>query len=209
MSTKVTLDVINAQYTASAVRHDQYPPGELAEVAFVGRSNVGKSSLINSLCRHGGLARISGTPGKTQTLNFYTVTLKYGEDNRQGFFLVDLPGYGYARTGRENRRQWSHFIDEYLKKSSRLKLICQLIDSRHAPMESDGQVFRQLLELSVPLQIIATKTDKLSKMLVNKHIEAIRTGLVMPPGQSPLAYSATKGTGRDGLLDIIQHILLK
>jgi GTP-binding protein len=204
-----TLDVINAKYTASAVRLDQYPEGDVGEVAFVGRSNVGKSSLINSLTRHGGLARISGTPGKTQTLNFYTVTLKYGVDGRQDFFLVDLPGYGYARTGRDNRRQWSKFIEEYLGKSQRLKLICQLVDSRHPPMDSDILVYRQLAAIGLPHQIIATKADKLSRMMVNRHLEAIRTGLAMPTGHKPLAYSAEKGTGRAALLDIIQRVLLK
>lgn len=209
MNQERALDVINAKYTGSAVRRDQYPPGELAEVAFIGRSNVGKSSLINSLCRHGGLARVSATPGKTQTINFYTVTLKIDADLRQDFFLVDLPGYGYARTGRESRRQWSRFIDEYLAESPRLKLICQLIDSRHAPMESDKEVYQQLAELGRPLQVIATKTDKLSKSAVNKQLETIKTGLGISPGRKVLAYSAVKNAGRAELLDLIYDILLK
>jgi GTP-binding protein len=202
-------NVINAKYTASAVRPDQYPPGELPEVAFIGRSNVGKSSLINSLCRHGGLARISGTPGKTQTLNFYTVTLKLEETERHDFFLVDLPGYGYARTGREARRQWSKFIDEFLANSPRLKLICQLIDIRHAPMDSDKQAYSRLAELNQPIQVVATKADKLNRMAIYKNGEIIRTGLGMPAGQKVIAYSSPKGTGRDELLDVIRHILIK
>ena len=209
MSGEGDLDVINARYTASAVRIDQYPEGELAEVAFIGRSNVGKSSLINSLCRHGGLARISGTPGKTQTLNFYTVTLKYDEDQRQEFFLVDLPGYGYARTGRQARNQWSKFIDEYFKKSSRLKLICQLIDIRHPPMDSDKQVFHRLAEIGLPIQVVATKADKISRMSVNKQLDVIKAGLGRPMENKVIAYSTTKSTGRASLLDIIQQTLLK
>ena len=106
------INVLNAKYVASAVRKDQYPQEELPEIAFIGRSNVGKSSL-NSFCRHNGLARISGTPGKTQTINFYEVNIKV-EEERKKFFLVDLPGYGYAKTGHGNRRQWSKFIEEYL-----------------------------------------------------------------------------------------------
>ncbi|MDR3565356.1 MAG: ribosome biogenesis GTP-binding protein YihA/YsxC [Negativicutes bacterium] len=209
MTGEVPLDVIKAQYTASAVRANQYPEGDLTEVAFVGRSNVGKSSLINSLCRHGGLARVSGTPGKTQTLNFYTVTLKLDETERQEFFLVDLPGYGYARAGRENRQQWSKFIDEYLAKSPRLKLVCQLIDSRHPPMDSDKQVYLRLAELGAPVQVVATKTDKLSRMAINKQLAVIKAGLGMPSGQTVIAYSVPKSVGRTELLDVIQPILLK
>jgi GTP-binding protein len=204
-----TLDVINAEYTASAVRRDQYPPGDLAEVVFIGRSNVGKSSLINSLCRHGGLARVSRTPGKTQTINFYTVTLKFDDNQRRDFFLVDLPGYGYARRGQESRRQWSKFIDEYLSESPRLRLVCQLIDSRHPPMDSDKRAYARLRELGQPIQVVATKTDKLSRAVVNKQLEAIKTGLGVAPGQKVLAYSAPKSTGRAALLDVIRSCLLK
>jgi len=207
MTEKAVLDVINAKYTASAVRVDQYPPGDLAEVAFIGRSNVGKSSLINSLTRHGGLARISGTPGKTQTINFYTVTLKYGEDERRDFFLVDLPGYGYARTGRDARRQWSRFIDEYLAKSPRLKLVCQLIDIRHPPMDSDQQAFHRLAELGLPIQVIATKADKIAKMTVARHSGLIQAGLGLPASRPPIPYSAVKSTGKDKLLDVLFQVL--
>lgn len=203
------IDVINAKYTASAVRQDQYPVGDMGEIAFIGRSNVGKSSLINSLTRHGGLARTSGSPGKTQTLNYYTVTLKYDETGRQDFFLVDLPGYGYAKRGKESRRQWSKFIDEYFIKSNRLKLICQLIDVRHPPMDSDIEAFHQLMELGLPVQIIATKADKVSRMLMGKHIEIIRSGLGISPSQKPIAYSVPKVVGRSALLDVIHQTLLK
>lgn len=209
MNNEKALDVINAKYTGTAVRRDQYPPGELAEVAFIGRSNVGKSSLINSLCRHGGLARVSGTPGKTQTINFYTVTLKFDENQRYDFFLVDLPGYGYARRGREARKQWSRFIDEYLGESPRLKLVCQLVDSRHLPMDSDKQAYQSLAELGQPIQVVATKTDKLSRSVVHKQLEAIKTGLGVDPGLSVLAYSAVKNSGRAELLDVIHTVLLK
>lgn len=205
----MNINVINARYTASAVRADQYPAGEIAEVAFIGRSNVGKSSLINSLCRHGGLARISGTPGKTQTLNFYTVTFKIDESDRRDFFLVDLPGYGYARTGRATRRQWSKFIDEYLAKSPRLKMVCLLIDIRHAPMDSDKEAYSRLAELKVPVQIIATKADKISRMTVKKHVEAIRVGLGLAQDRGIIPYSSAKGDGRTALLDVINQILLQ
>ncbi|MBP2653388.1 MAG: GTP-binding protein engB [Firmicutes bacterium] len=203
------MHVLNARYMASAVRADQYPLDDMPEVAFIGRSNVGKSSLINSLCRHGGLARISGTPGKTQTLNFYSVAVKLDETERSAFWLVDLPGYGYARTGRGTRRQWTKFIDEYLAGSKRLKLVCQLIDIRHPPMESDVQAFRRLTEMGLPVMIIGTKADKISRMAIKKHTGLIRSGLELRAEQEMIVYSAANGTGRDELLDVINRILLK
>ncbi len=209
MSTVAAPNVVAARYVASAVRPDQYPPGDFAEVAFVGRSNVGKSSLINSLCRHGGLARTSATPGKTQTLNFYTVTVKLGEVERREFLLVDLPGYGYARTGRAARRQWAQFIDEYLAASPRLRLVCQLIDSRHPPMDSDLAAYRRLTELGLNVQVVATKTDKLSRQAAKKNVAVIRAALALPPAATVIAYSVPEVAGRDELLDVINHILLK
>ncbi|SHI31208.1 ribosome biogenesis GTP-binding protein YihA/YsxC [Propionispora hippei] len=203
------IQIIRAEYIASAVKQSQYPPmnEEDREFVFVGRSNVGKSSLINSLSRQHGLARTSGTPGKTQTLNFYQLTAKLDETRRQRFFLVDLPGYGYARTGREARRQWAKFIEEYLLSSPRIKLVCQLIDIRHKPMESDVLTYRWLEEQGLPLQVIATKADKISRMTVNKQLKTIQEGIGMRDGQI-LPYSSAKGTGRDQLLDVIGHLLL-
>ena len=122
-------DIIHSKYIASAVRPEQYPQPELTEVAFIGRSNVGKSSLINSLCRRNGLARVSSTPGKTQTINFYHLEAKRTMEDefieRQEFYLVDLPGYGFARTGKANRDQWSGFIAKYLSGSDNLSMVCQ------------------------------------------------------------------------------------
>ncbi|CUH93962.1 hypothetical protein P22_0024 [Propionispora sp. 2/2-37] len=205
----VSLNIIRAQYLASAVNSSQYPEMENAavQIAFVGRSNVGKSSLLNSLARQHGLARISSTPGKTQTLNFYQLTAKISEDIRRSFLLVDLPGYGYARTGRTLRRQWAKFIEEYLLQTSHIKLICQLIDSRHSPMESDIATYRWLIENGLPVQVVATKVDKISKMLISKQIKKIKQELGMDR-DSVIPYSSAKGIGRDQLLDVIAKLLL-
>lgn len=205
---KPEINITSGQYTASAVRIDQYPKDELREVAFMGRSNVGKSSLINSLCRRHGLARTSGSPGKTQTLNFYRLMAKMSEEDRREFFLVDLPGYGYARTGKSNRQQWAKFIEEYLLKSPRLQLVCQLVDIRHAPMKSDIDAYQWLVENDIPVQVIATKADKLTKMNVAKNVAAIRKGLGMK-SNNIIAYSSEKGIGRSQLLDVIGDILLQ
>ena len=133
-------DIVRAQFVTSAVKAEQYPSPQMIEAAFIGRSNVGKSSLINSLCRRNGLARVSATPGKTQTINYYLLNAKRnvegGADTAQ-FYLVDLPGYGFAKTGKSNKDLWSGFISKYLSGSDNLALVCQLIDIRHKPMESD------------------------------------------------------------------------
>ncbi|VBB06257.1 Hypothetical protein LUCI_1476 [Lucifera butyrica] len=205
---KADFTIIQAKYLASAVRPDQYPAGDWQEISFIGRSNVGKSSLINSLCRHHGLARVSGTPGKTQTINFYVLTAKLADEKRLDFLLVDLPGYGYARTGQANRRQWSRFIEEYLLYSPRLRLICQLIDIRHHPMDSDIMVHQWLTENNLPVQIMATKADKLSRSQVKKQSTVIRD-VFSQSNSNPIAYSSVQGTGRDELVDAIRKVLLK
>ena len=202
------LQIINAAYTASAVRADQYPEGDLKEIAFLGRSNVGKSSLINSLCNHRGLARVSGAPGKTQTINFYTAALrqtKAGESQRFPLFLVDLPGYGFAKTGKGNRDLWGAFIGAYVQKSPRLALLCLLVDLRHPGLPIDGQAYAWLREHGVPLQIIGTKSDKMTKNEQRRNLAMLDR---LFPGRFPaVAYSALKGDGRDQVLERFQQIL--
>lgn len=201
--------ITQGKYIASAVRVEQYPERKLKEIVFIGRSNVGKSSLINSLTRIGGLARVSGTPGKTQTINFYELSAKIpGKEARRDFYLVDLPGYGYAKTGRENRRRWAKFIDEYLLESKELQFVCQLIDIRHAPMESDVAMFHWLVTHDLPVLLIATKADKLSKSAVQKNIAVIKRAMGIPD-LDVLAYSSLKGEGRSELLDVIGHTLVE
>ena len=163
---KENWDIIRSKYIASAVRADQYPTIRMIEAAFIGRSNVGKSSLINSLCRRNGLARVSATPGKTQTINFYELEAKRtdeGLDERAKFYLVDLPGYGFAKTNRNNKEQWSGFISKYLSGSENLGLVCQLIDIRHKPMDSDMECYQWLKDCGLRVQVVLTKSDKLSK----------------------------------------------
>ena len=159
-------DIVRAQFVTSAVKAEQYPSPQMIEAAFIGRSNVGKSSLINSLCRRNGLARVSATPGKTQTINYYLLNAKRnvegGADTAQ-FYLVDLPGYGFAKTGKSNKDLWSGFISKYLSGSDNLALVCQLIDIRHKPMESDIECYHWLLGCGLNVQIILTKADKLSQ----------------------------------------------
>lgn len=205
---ELSLNIVKASYIASAVKKDQYPESVLPEVAFVGRSNVGKSSLINSLSRQKGLARTSGTPGKTQTINFYELTAKLDETQRKPFHLVDLPGYGYAKTGQQNRKTWSKFIREYLTESPNLHLICQLIDVRHTPMKSDFETFAWMAENNLPVLLIATKCDKLSRNELNKQVSAITKAFGVER-ENLLCYSSVTHAGRTDLLDVIYENLLK
>lgn len=202
------LNIVKATYIASAVKKEQYPESVLPEIAFIGRSNVGKSSLINSLSRQKGLARTSGTPGKTQTINFYELTAKLNETQRKPFHLVDLPGYGYAKTGQQNRKTWSKFIREYLTESPNLRLICQLIDVRHKPMKSDFETFAWLAENDLPVLLIATKCDKLSRNELNKQISMITKTFGIEK-ENLLCYSSVTHMGRADLLDVIDENLLQ
>lgn len=206
---KGTWDIIRSKYVASAVRADQYPHDKMIEAAFIGRSNVGKSSLINSLCRRNGLARVSATPGKTQTINFYELEAKRvseGLDERARFYLVDLPGYGFARTNRNNKEQWSGFISKYLSESENLGLVCQLIDIRHKPMDSDLECYHWLKSCGLNVQLVLTKADKLSKSaaMAQRALFMREMGLT---NQEIITYSSTQHTTRGELIGRIMDAL--
>ena len=201
--------ITQGQYVASAVKKDQYPEADLPEIVFIGRSNVGKSSLINSLTRVNNLARVSSQPGKTQTINFFEVGVKIAEvEERKAFYLVDLPGYGYAKTGKEKRKIWSKFIEEYLLTSQRLQFVCQLIDIRHEPMASDVEMFEWLVKNNIPVLIVATKCDKIGKTVRQRSIAAIKRKLGVAE-LSVLPYSSLKNEGRSDLLDVIGDSLVE
>lgn len=200
--------ITQGKYLASAVKKEQYPEVQRKEFVFIGRSNVGKSSLINSLTRVHQLARVSSQPGKTQTINFYEIGAKLGDNpERKDFYLVDLPGYGYAKTGAKRRKIWSKFINEYLLSSETLQFVCQLIDIRHEPMASDIEMFRWLVEHNLPVLVVATKADKVSRNGVAKSIAQIKNALGVPE-LDVLPYSSVKNTGREELLQVIGESLV-
>ncbi len=206
------VNVVGAKFVTSAVQKDQYPALELSEIVFAGRSNVGKSSLINSLTNHRGLAQVSGTPGRTRTVNFFEVGLKRG-DARQKFYLVDLPGYGYAKTGKANLKEWSKFTEEYLTSSKRIKFVVLLLDIRRDLTNLDANMFAWLLSHNLPVLPVVTKSDKLGKQAGKKQTEAIKTALAEKNNINPqeldiLAYSSLKNEGRSDLLDTIFRSLL-
>lgn len=201
MNDKLDLAIINPRYVVSAVRKEQYPVEQLPEIAFLGRSNVGKSSLINALCNQRGLAKVSGAPGKTRTVNFFSAVLrcKEGEESwRYPFYLVDLPGYGFARTSGSDRERWSRFIGEYIRESKKLKLLCLLVDLRHPGLQIDRDAYEWLHAGGVVLQIVGTKADKLNQSDRNKNLSALER--LFPAAARPIAYSALKQQGRSTLL---------
>ena len=202
------ITVVKSEYVTSAVSRKTCPEELLPEIVFVGRSNVGKSSLINSLTHRRSLARTSGTPGKTQTINFFRVQLKKSDELSRELYFVDLPGYGYAKTSKTNRKLWAKFIDEYLSSKRDIKFVCQLIDMRHPPMESDLKSFASLIKKNLPVLIIATKSDKIGKTERQKHLNVIKNSLGVDE-ESILPYSSTKNEGRSDLLDVIINSLIQ
>ena len=198
-------DIIKAAYATTAVRRDQYPEGNVPEVAFLGRSNVGKSSLINSLCNHRGLARVSGAPGKTQTINYFSAALRRRDEEegeqRLPFYLVDLPGYGFAKTGGRNRDMWSAFIGEYVTQSPNLCVLCLLVDLRHPGLAIDQQAYDWLASAGVPLQIVGTKADQLKANEKNRNLAQLNK--LFPSDRPALAYSSLK---RDGFGPLAKNL---
>jgi GTP-binding protein len=194
-------DIIKASYVTSAVKPAQYPPGDWPEAAFLGRSNVGKSSLINSLCRTNRLAKVSGTPGKTRTVNFFAAEAKRGGDEPQykQFFLVDLPGYGFAKASKADKSAWAEFIRLYVTSSPRLKMLCQLIDIRHDLMQNDRECHEWLRGMGIPLQVALTKADKLSASAAAQQKARLCQALSLDPAEAVM-YSAVKNTGRAELI---------
>jgi GTP-binding protein len=188
------LEFLGGMATADGWR----PAVELPEIAFAGRSNVGKSSLLNRLVRRKAFARVSNTPGRTRELNFFKV-------NRE-FVLVDLPGYGYARISKERRAEWRPLIEGYLRRSAGLRGIVQLLDARHDPTAEDRQMFDLLAEIGVPTIVVVTKTDKLSAPKVKGRLHALAVELELDEEQM-IPFSAITGAGRDELATALVQLL--
>lgn len=184
-------------------------PGGLPEVAFAGRSNVGKSSLINRVLGRNRtpIARVSGTPGKTQEVNFYRVDSLAGADERPlEFMLVDLPGYGFARVPKHLHGAWKPLIEGYLRRSGGLRGVVQLIDSRHAPSNEDMEMVEFLAALGIPALVVLTKVDKLKGGERSRRFESIASALELDMDQI-VPFSSTTGEGRDVLLTSLEGLL--
>lgn len=172
------------------------PENDGIEIAFAGKSNVGKSSLINGLLNRKSLARTSSQPGKTQTINFYKIN--------QQFYFVDLPGYGYAKVSEAEREKWGKMVERYLHASKKLVLVFLLVDIRHEPSANDKMMYDWILHNGFKPVIIATKADKIKRSQLSKQIKLIRTGLKMQAEDVLLTFSALSKQGRDEILDYIE-----
>lgn len=191
------MKITSAEFIKSAFNESHWVETGLPEIAFLGRSNVGKSSLINSLLGRKGLARTSNTPGRTQSINFFLINGR--------FYFADLPGYGYAKVSKTMRADWGKMAEEYLLKRRELVLFIQLIDSRHKPTELDLQLYEWLKFHQKKSIIVATKADKLSNNQLNKSFREIEKA--MPEGKI-IAYSAETGKGRDAVWREIENALI-
>ncbi len=193
------MKIVTADFYTTAVDVKTCPADERPEIALAGRSNVGKSSLLNKLVNRKGLARTSNTPGRTQTINFFLIN--------QTFYLVDLPGYGYAKVPPQIRAQWGPMVEKYLKERNTLKGVVQLVDIRHAPTQQDLQLCQWLQYYGIPFGIVATKCDKISKNQLAKQKKIIQTTMHLPQGQELILFSSVTGQGRDAVLSLFAEML--
>ena len=193
------MKIKTSQLEAVAVKRSQYPEDNMKEIAFAGRSNVGKSSLLNLITGRKALARVSGSPGKTRTINFYNIN---GD-----FRIVDLPGYGYARVSKSVTENWGDMMEQYFSARHGLIKTVQLVDIRHEPSKQDIQMYEYLRHYGLDGLVVVTKADKISRNQMNKNISVIRKALGMKPEDKVIACSALKKTGQDELLDEIERLL--
>jgi GTP-binding protein len=194
------LKVLSAEFVLSAREPVHYPPALLPEIAFAGRSNVGKSSLINTLVKRKGLARTSNTPGRTQEINFFIVNQKLG--------FIDLPGYGYAKVPEAIRKRWGPMIETYLSQRETLQLVVLILDIRRDPTEEDRQLIDWLQVYSLPFLTVLTKIDKLSQNELGRRQRRIGEALHLSSTQPLILFSAKTGAGRDLLWREIEKTLL-
>lgn len=191
----------SVEYVLGAGTVAECPPRRLPEIAVSGRSNVGKSSLLNSLLGRKSLARVSRSPGKTQRLHFYLVNSR--------FHLVDLPGYGYARAPEAVRRAWGAMMQGYLRHRRQLAGVLQLVDCRHAPSREDGEMVEWLLQEKLPFCLVPTKMDTLRQGERRPALAGLLEHLALPRDQPVVPYSSRTGEGREALLDWMAHLLAR
>ena len=197
--------VLDSTFVISASAPSGAPPGDLPEVAFLGRSNVGKSSMINALLHRRKLARVSNTPGRTRLLNFFVVRLEDAAKKVHAISLCDLPGYGFAKGSREESSHWKAMIEGYLKHRETLKITVALIDSRHGPTQADQDLFAWMAEVGRPVITVATKIDKIPKAQRKPQLQAIGNAL---DSGVPIGFSSETDEGWDAVWDAIAIRLL-
>lgn len=187
----------NAEFYSSYGRFEQLPPSQKLEIAFAGRSNVGKSSLINKVFGRKALARVSSVPGKTQTVNFYKL---------DDIFIVDLPGYGYAKVSKSEKKRWQELIGGYFAAGRDIGLVFSLVDMRHLPTADDITMINFLIDSETPFCVVLTKADKLNKSERTARLEALKDELPMYDELTILTFSAVTGEGVDEIRQIIREV---
>lgn len=195
------MKVHNAEIVISAVSPKQYPETDLPEIALAGRSNVGKSSFINTLIDRKNLARTSGKPGKTQTLNFYLI--------ENALHFVDVPGYGYAKVSKTERAKWGEMIETYITSRKQLKAVVSLVDVRHDPSKEDIQMYEFLKYYNIPVIVVATKADKIPRGKWNKHTSAIKKKLDFDPMDTFILFSSETKQGKEEAWQAIETAIEK
>lgn len=193
------MEYIDAKLLCTAVKPEQYPDTLVPEIAFVGRSNVGKSSLINCITNRTKLARTSSSPGKTATINFYDIEGRYR--------LVDLPGYGYAKASKVEQEKWAKMINRYLSNRYNLVQVVQLVDSRHKPTADDKTMMDWIRSYNYSPVVVATKLDKLKKSQIEKNLTVIYNELQLDDDCVLMPFSAEKRTGREEFLELIESLV--
>ena len=192
------MEIKTAEFVTSMAEYGAFPGRGLPQIAVAGKSNVGKSTLINRLCRRNKLARTSGTPGKTRLLNVFLLN--------GAFHLVDLPGYGFAKVDKKEKLRWGQMMQHYFEQAQELRHVLCLVDIRHEPTEDDRTMNRFLRETGIPFSVIATKADKISRGARSKYLAPICRALSVQPWEI-LCFSGEDGTGRDELLALIEKVL--
>lgn len=191
------MDVNNVELVISAVRPEQYPETDLPEYALAGRSNVGKSSFINTMIRRKSMARISQKPGKTQTLNFYKI--------EEALFFVDVPGYGFAKVSKTEREKWGVMIETYITSREQLRGVIQIVDLRHKPTEDDRMMYEFLKYYDIPVIVVATKADKIPRSKWQKNAKIVRETLDFDPDDKFVLFSSETKMGKDEAWQFIKE----
>jgi len=192
------MEIKQASFVTSLAKYHENPPIQLPQLAVVGKSNVGKSSLINSLCNRRKLCKTSATPGKTRLINVFLIN--------EEFHLVDLPGYGFAKVDKAEKKRWGDMMDTYFQESNYLMHVLHLVDIRHEPTQDDIDMNQYFRQMDIPFTVVATKADKISRAARMKHIAPICRALLVQPWEI-IPYSSEDGFGRDKLLDVIEDVL--
>ena len=195
------MKITSAEFVISAIRRSQYPVDNLPEFMLVGRSNVGKSSFINTITNNKKMARVSNTPGKTRNLNFYLLN--------KSFYFVDVPGYGYASVNHEQQKKMGLMIEEYLEKREEMKRVFMLVDFRIKPTENDLLMYQFLKYYNIPVTLVLTKADKVSPSRKEKNLKVIKNTINLSVGDDLVIFSSVNKTGREEILKIIENLTIE